>query len=78
VPYYYDEYASPAYYPPPTYYVPPPQTVYSSEPDRYWFYCAASKAFYPYVKECADGVWERVEPRAPPPGSDNQRIYQSP
>lgn len=76
VPYY--DYPSPAYYPPPIYYVPPPQTVTSSEPDGYWYYCAASKSFYPYVKECADGRWERVEPRAPPPGSDNVRVYTSP
>jgi hypothetical protein len=79
--YYYPDpyyYPPPAYYPPPTYYVPPPQTVYSSEPDGYWHYCPASKSFYPYVTECAGGQWERVEPRPPPPGSDNVRTYSSP
>ena len=85
-PYYYDYGPAPAYYPPQTYYVPPPptsyvlppQTVQSSEPDGYWYYCPASKTFYPYVKECSVGQWERVEPRAPPPGSDNVRSYTSP
>jgi hypothetical protein len=77
VPYYYD-YAPPAYYPPPPHYVPPPQTVYSSEPDGYWYYCPASKTFYPYVTECPGEQWQRVEPRAPPPGSDNVRTYSSP
>ena len=52
------------YVPPPsTSSGPPPQTVYSSEPDGYWYYCSASKAFYPYVKECSGGQWERVDPR---------------
>jgi hypothetical protein len=73
-PYYYPP---PAYYPPATYYVPPPQTAYSSESDGYWYYCPGSKSFYPYVTECA-GDWQRVEPRAPPPGSDNVRTYSSP
>ena len=77
-PYYYDYAPAPAYYPPQTYYVPPPQTVQSSESDGYWYYCRASKTFYPYVKECSDGQWERVDPRAPPPGPDNVRSYSSP
>ena len=29
-----------------------------------WYYCAASKAYYPYVRECPDG-WQRV-PAQPP------------
>ncbi|MCJ7838345.1 MAG: hypothetical protein MUP61_03890 [Burkholderiales bacterium] len=29
-----------------------------------WYYCAASKAYYPYVAECAAG-WQRV-PAQPP------------
>ncbi|HEY5292562.1 MAG TPA: hypothetical protein VIJ43_09635 [Burkholderiales bacterium] len=29
-----------------------------------WFYCAASRTYYPYVRECPDG-WQRV-PAQPP------------
>ena len=31
----------------------------------YWHYCAASKSYYPYVKQCLGG-WQRV-PAQPPP-----------
>jgi hypothetical protein len=31
-----------------------------------WYYCAESQAYYPYVKECAEG-WQHVAPQ-PPPG----------
>lgn len=31
----------------------------------YWRYCAASKSYYPYVKQCPGG-WQRV-PAQPPP-----------
>jgi hypothetical protein len=78
---YYPYYPAPAYYSPPPYYVQPPQqsyTYYSSEPDNYWYYCAASKAYYPYVKDCPGGQWERVQPHVPPPGSDNVRVDRAP
>ncbi len=75
-------YSAPAYYSPPPYYAPPPQqqsyTYYSSQPDNAWYYCAASNAYYPYVTECPGGQWERVQPQAPPPGSDNARIERAP
>ena len=29
---------------------------------QYWYYCAASKSYYPYVKECRAG-WQKVLPR---------------
>jgi len=29
--------------------------------EQYWHYCAASKAYYPYVKECPGG-WQKVLP----------------
>ena len=29
---------------------------------QYWYYCNASKAYYPYVKECPGG-WQRVAPQ---------------
>ena len=30
----------------------------------YWYYCAESKAYYPYVKHCPAG-WQRVAPQPP-------------
>ena len=30
----------------------------------YWYYCRASKGYYPYVKDCRMG-WERVSPLPP-------------
>lgn len=32
----------------------------------YWYYCADSKSYYPYVNQCSSG-WQRVSP-TPPPG----------
>jgi hypothetical protein len=37
---------------------PPPDT-------NYWYYCADSQAYYPYVSECPSG-WQRVAPQPPP------------
>ena len=66
----------PDYYPAPYYYPPvvtaPP--VYIEQADEeaapeqlpYWYYCAESKTYYPYVKRCA-GEWQRV-PAQPAPG----------
>ena len=65
---------------PPAYYYPAPIVVRepvtyieqgapaSSAPAAdagWWYYCDASKGYYPYVKECPSG-WQRVPP-APPP-----------
>jgi hypothetical protein len=72
-------YWGPWYYPPPYYYYPAPIVV-RSEPVTYieqgssapadsgawWYYCDASKGYYPYVKECLTG-WQRVPPTPPPP-----------
>jgi hypothetical protein len=76
-PAYYPYYAPPYYYPP--YYPPaampasPPVYVEqgSTQPapapgpssDGWWYYCAESKTYYPYVKECPGG-WQRVSPQA--------------
>jgi hypothetical protein len=30
----------------------------------WWYYCAQSRAYYPYVKECAS-EWQRVAPEPP-------------
>jgi len=71
----------PWYYPAPTYYYPParpiiieraPPPVYVEQaepapvPNQYWYYCNASKAYYPYVGECPSG-WQRVLPQPPQP-----------
>ncbi len=36
------------------------------EPQAYWYYCADTKSYYPYVEQCPAG-WQRVAPQ-PPPG----------
>ena len=68
-PYYY----YPPYYPPTTVVVPAQPTVYveqggqqSAPPQSqgYWYYCADSRAYYPYVKDC-QGSWQRVSPQPP-------------
>jgi len=56
----------------PTYIAPPPvlyqtPTVYVPAPapaPGYWYYCAASQAYYPYVQECPGG-WTPVLPTPP-------------
>ena len=61
------------YYPPPYYYPPAVITVPAPQPPVYveqeqqpapqasadWYYCADSRAYYPYVKDCPAG-WQRV------------------
>ncbi len=32
--------------------------------ENYWHYCAESKNYYPYVKECPAG-WQKVSPQPP-------------
>ena len=74
-PYYYPPY--PYYYPPyypapvvvqqqaPVYVEQDPQpapSVQPSTPAGYWYYCADSRAYYPYVKQCPAG-WQRVAPQ---------------
>ena len=66
------------YYPAPVYVTPAEPPVYversdAQEPSRpaerssdWWYYCEASRGYYPYVKTCPSG-WQRVPP-APPPG----------
>ena len=70
---YYPYYYHPAYYPAPvvvqqqpTVYVeqpaqqPAPQA--QQQPAGYWYYCADSRAYYPYVRDCPAG-WQRVAPQ---------------
>lgn len=62
----------PVYYPypyyPPVVVAPPasgyveqaPSNVYSTRPaPAVYYYCAAAKGYYPYVRDCPEG-WERV------------------
>jgi len=70
---YYSPYYYPAYYPYP--YYPAPVVVQSFPPvyverndvapapeaQSYWYYCAATRGYYPYVKECPGG-WQKVAP----------------
>lgn len=75
----YSSWYSPWYYPPAYYYPPvvstpspPPVRIERSEAKAapaesgYWYYCAKSKSYYPYVRKCPAG-WKRVAPR-PSPG----------
>ena len=68
-PYYYP-YPAPVYYPAPVVVQssPPVYVERSDQPaaaapqaQNYWYYCAGSQAYYPYVKECPGG-WQRVSP----------------
>jgi len=64
-PYYYPGYA---YYPPyavqqqPSTYVEQPQQQAQQPAAGFWYYCADSRAYYPYVKDCPAG-WQRVAPQ---------------
>ena len=70
-PYYYPRYYYPAYYPAPivvqqqpTVYIEqqPAPAAQAPAPANYWYYCAGSRSYYPYVKECPAG-WQRVAPQ---------------
>jgi hypothetical protein len=42
---------------------PQSQTATQSPPEaNWWYYCADTKAYYPYVRECPAG-WQRVAPQ---------------
>jgi hypothetical protein len=74
---FYPWYYPPYYTYPPYTYAPYPSapaapTTYieqgSAQPAQgssYWYYCEASKTYYPYVKECPAG-WMRVVPQVTP------------
>jgi hypothetical protein len=69
-PYYYPYYYPPAYYPSaPTTYVERgngPAAAPQPAAEHWWYYCAGSRMYYPYTKECPGG-WQRVSPQPPPP-----------
>jgi hypothetical protein len=52
--------------PAPVYVEAAPAQVVQQPAEQYWYYCADSKTYYPYVQKCAT-PWQRVSPR--PPGS---------
>jgi hypothetical protein len=71
-PYYY-----PPYYPPVVVQPPAPQVYIEQSPApaappapvavapaNYWYFCAAAKGYYPYVRECPGG-WQKVLPQPP-------------
>lgn len=74
--YYYPPYAAPYYAPvvvqppAPQVYIEQPQVPaappapIAAAPVNYWYYCAAAKGYYPYVRECPSG-WQRVLPEPP-------------
>jgi hypothetical protein len=80
VPLYYPYYSDPYYpypyydYPPRVVVVPSSPPTYIERGDTeseqapassdWWYYCAESKAYYPYVKHCPAG-WQRVAPQPP-------------
>ena len=73
-PWYYPPYYSPYYYPPAVAAPAGPQTYIEQggaqaapAQSSYWYYCAESKTYYPYVKECPGG-WQRVTPQPAPGG----------
>lgn len=39
-----------------------PAQSQSPSPSNWWYYCADTKGYYPYVKECPAG-WQRVAPQ---------------
>ena len=72
-PYYYPPYYYyPTYQPAPVVIQQQPTVYVEQNPQQapavqtpatnYWYYCADSRAYYPYVKECPAG-WQRVAPQ---------------
>lgn len=62
-----ERYNPPVYIEQPAPIAPPPNTAVVPPPapqTNYWYYCAASKAYYPYVRECPGG-WQKVLPQPP-------------
>ncbi len=50
---------------PPTVYIerniaPIDPGAYTSRQDSYWYFCAPSNTYYPYVRECAE-PWQKVQ-----------------
>ncbi len=54
--------------PAPVYVQPAPGPTANAAPAQYWYFCAASNAYYPYVSSCPNG-WQAVP--MTPPGAPN-------
>ncbi len=67
-------YSAPVYSPPVVIQQSPPVYIErpSAEPPAtaYWYYCAPTRSYYPYVSDCAE-AWQRVPP-VPPSSSANK------
>ena len=48
--------------PAPQVYVEQQPVVVAPTAANYWYYCAAARGYYPYVKECPGG-WQKVSPQ---------------
>jgi len=57
-PFYWDPFWFPSPYPAYTY--APPLVI---QPESQWYYCADTKAYYPYTQQCPGG-WLKVAPTA--------------
>ncbi len=68
-------YSAPVYTPPPVViqsqppvYIERPVARAETPAAAYWYYCASTKSYYPYVSECAED-WQRVSPTPPAPAA---------
>ncbi len=68
-------YSAPVYTPPPVViqsqppvYIERPVARAETPAAAYWYYCASTKSYYPYVSECAED-WQRVPPTPPSPAA---------
>ena len=64
-------YPSPGYYPPlpaspPVYIEQDPAAPTPVQQPYFWYFCAGSNTYYPYVDVCPEG-WQQVVPETPPP-----------
>ena len=46
----------------PPVYIEQPQAIPEPARPAYWYYCAESNNYYPYVQRCPAG-WQRIEPQ---------------
>ncbi|HVG05446.1 MAG TPA: hypothetical protein VM937_10965 [Burkholderiaceae bacterium] len=45
---------------------PPPASSPDTSAPQWWYWCASSRGYYPYVSSCAEG-WQRVAPQPQAP-----------
>ncbi len=65
-PYYPPQYAPQVIVQPAPVYIERADVQPAPPPQAYWYYCAAAKGYYPYVRECPGG-WQPVAPQPPAP-----------